>query len=193
VKPYFETHQVGLVWLAVAVVAAVIELAGSFRRRTEGTQRDRGSLLVLRICVGPGVLFMGLAPRLIPGADIRPPLASVVVGIVIFACGEALRVWSKTALGRYFTYTVHTSTDQPVITSGPYRVLRHPSYAGMVLMVIGLGAVWGNWIGLLVVTVLTLVGLRYRIYVEENALLADLGERYGAFAADRKRLIPYVW
>jgi protein-S-isoprenylcysteine O-methyltransferase Ste14 len=38
-----------------------------------------------------------------------------------------------------------------------------------------------------------LVGLRYRIYVEENALLADLGERYGAFAADRKRLIPYVW
>lgn len=192
-KPYFETHQVGLVWLAVAVVAAVIELAGSLRRRTEGTTRDRGSLLVLRICVAPGVVFMGLSPRLIPGADIRPPVVSVVAGIVIFVCGEALRVWSKVALGRYFTYTVQTSSDQPVITSGPYRLLRHPSYTGMVLMVIGLGAVWGNWIGLVVVTALTVVGLRYRIYVEENALLADLGERYGKFASGRKRLIPYIW
>lgn len=192
-KPYFETHQVGLVWLAVAVVAAVIELAGSLRRRTEGTTRDRGSLLVLRICVAPGVVFMGLSPRLIPGADIRPPVVSVVAGIVIFVCGEALRVWSKVALGRYFTYTVQTSSDQPVITSGPYRLLRHPSYTGMVLMVIGLGAVWGNWIGLVVVTALTVVGLRYRIYVEEDALLADLGERYGKFASGRKRLIPYIW
>jgi protein-S-isoprenylcysteine O-methyltransferase Ste14 len=193
VKPYFETHQLGLVWVAVAVVAAVIELVGGRRRRTEGTQRDRGSLLVLRICVAPGVLLMGLAPRLVPNADIRPPLVSLTVGIVLFVCGEALRVWSKVALGRYFTYSVHTSTDQPVIAAGPYRVLRHPSYTGIMLMVIGLGAVWGNWAGLVAVTVLTMVGLSYRIRVEERALLADLGDRYEAFAAHRKRLIPYVW
>jgi isoprenylcysteine carboxyl methyltransferase (ICMT) family protein YpbQ len=40
----------------------------------------------------------------------------------------ALRGWSFAALGQYFTFTVMVSSDQPVVTAGPYRVLRHPSY-----------------------------------------------------------------
>jgi protein-S-isoprenylcysteine O-methyltransferase Ste14 len=64
----------------------------------------------------------------------------VIAGIVIFATGEALGVWSRLTLGRYFTCTVQTSTDQPVIATGPYRFLRHPSYTGILLLVIGAGA-----------------------------------------------------
>jgi protein-S-isoprenylcysteine O-methyltransferase Ste14 len=117
----------------------------------------------------------------------------VIAGIVIFSAGEALRVSAKVALGRYFTYTVMTSSDQPVITSGPYRSLRHPSYTGILLIVIGAGAVWGNWLGLGVLTLMTLVGLVYRIHVEEKALLEELGERYRTYAEHHKRLIPFVW
>jgi protein-S-isoprenylcysteine O-methyltransferase Ste14 len=80
-----------------------------------------------------------------------------------------------------------------VITSGPYRSLRHPSYTGILLIVIGAGAVWGNWLGLGVLTLMTLVGLVYRIHVEEKALLEELGERYRTYAEHHKRLIPFVW
>jgi protein-S-isoprenylcysteine O-methyltransferase Ste14 len=192
-KPYVETHSIGAVWLVVWVTAGLIELSGALRRRPEATRRDRGSLVVIRVCAIPAVVLLLLSPKIAPAAEIHPPLVSVVAGIVIFAAGEALRVWAKVALGRYFTYTVQTSGDQPVITSGPYRVLRHPSYTGILLMVIGAGATWGNWLGLGALTLMTLVGLSYRIHVEEKALLNDLGDRYRSYAEDHKRLIPFVW
>jgi protein-S-isoprenylcysteine O-methyltransferase Ste14 len=192
-KPYVETHPVGLVWLAVAAVASIIELAGVGRRRQEATKRDGGSQIVIRACTVPAVVLLVLSPRIAPAADIHPPLDSVLIGIVIFSAGEALRVWAKAALGRYFTYTVQTSSDQPVITSGPYRFVRHPSYAGIMLIAIGAGAVWGNWLGLGVLTLLTLAGVAYRIHVEERALLEELGDRYRSYAEHHKRLIPFVW
>jgi protein-S-isoprenylcysteine O-methyltransferase Ste14 len=192
-RPYVETHPIGLVWLVVWVTAGAIELAGAFRWRAEATKRDRGSLIVLRICVIPAIILLVLSPRIAPAAEIRPPLVSVIAGIVIFSAGEAMRVSAKVALGRYFTYTVQTSSDQPVITSGPYRILRHPSYTGILLIVIGAGAVWGNWFGLGALTLMTLAGVSYRIHVEENALLEELGDRYRSYAEHHKRLIPFVW
>lgn len=193
VKPYVETHAIGRVWIGVAVLTCVIELIGAGRRRHEATKRDQGSQFVLRITVIPGVLLMVYSIRAIPAAQIRPPLVAAVVGIVLFASGEALRVWSKIALGRYFTYTVMTSSDQPVITTGPYRFVRHPSYTGILLLAIGAGVTYGNWLGVGSVTVGALAGLLYRIRIEEKALFEDLGEPYRKFAAHRKRLIPFVW
>ena len=192
-KPYVETHPIGLVWVALWVITAVIELAGAARRRDEATKKDRGSRFVLRITVIPAVFVLAVSPKIAPAAEIHPPLVAVVIGMVVFAAGEALRVWAKVALGRYFTYTVMTSSDQPVITSGPYRYVRRPSYTGILLIAIGAGAVWGNWLGLAGLTLGTLVGLVYRIYVEEKALLEELGERYRTYAEVHKRLVPFVW
>jgi protein-S-isoprenylcysteine O-methyltransferase Ste14 len=193
VKPYVESHRIGWVWSAVAVVVGILELVGAGRRRAEATKRDRGSQIVLRVCVLFAIIVLVLSVDHAPGAEIRPPLASVVIGIVLFATGEGLRLWSRQTLGRYFTYTVQTSSDQPVITSGPYRFVRHPSYTGVLLLATGAGFVEGNWIGVAVLALMVFVGLSYRIRVEESALLDDLGDRYRAFAADRKRLIPFIY
>jgi protein-S-isoprenylcysteine O-methyltransferase Ste14 len=192
-KPYVETHGIGVVWVVLAVITGVIELAGAARRRDEATRKDRGSRFVLRICVVPAVLVAAASPKIALAAEIRPPIVPVVIGMVVFTAGEALRVWAKVALGRYFTYTVMTSSDQPVITSGPYRYVRHPSYTGFLLIAIGAGAVWGNWLGLGAMALGTLVGLAYRIYVEEKALLEELGDRYRTYAEGHKRLVPFVW
>jgi protein-S-isoprenylcysteine O-methyltransferase Ste14 len=193
VKPYVETHAVRRLVLVVVVVTAAIELVGVFRQRAEASNRDRGSRIVLRLAAAPGVVLLALSPRIAPAAAIHPPLGSVVVGIVLVVAGEAMRVWSKVTLGRYFTYTVMTSADQPVITSGPYRYLRHPSYTGIMLFALGAGFVWGNWLGLAAVTVFVFLGVRYRIHVEERALLEELGDRYRTYAELHKRLIPFVW
>jgi protein-S-isoprenylcysteine O-methyltransferase Ste14 len=193
IKPYVEAHPIGLVWLIAVLAYGAIELVGAGRRRAEATGEDRGSLVVSRASVIPGAVLLVFAPTIAPAAEIHPLLAAPVVGIVIFSAGEALRVWSKVALGRYFTYMVMTTSDQPVISSGPYRFLRHPAYAGILLLVIGVGAAWGNWLGLGALTLTTFVGLVYRIRVEEAALLQALGDRYRTYAEHHRRLIPFLW
>jgi len=74
-NPYVETHPIGRIWVAVGLTAGVLELFGAFRRRAEATRKDRGSRVVMRICVIPAVILLVLSPRIAPGAEIRPPLA----------------------------------------------------------------------------------------------------------------------
>jgi protein-S-isoprenylcysteine O-methyltransferase Ste14 len=80
-----------------------------------------------------------------------------------------------------------------VVSVGPYRVIRHPGYAGVLLSMVGLGLIIGNWVSVAFLVVGLAAGLVYRIKVEEDALSRDLGGRYQAYAMHRKRLIPYRW
>ena len=95
--------------------------------------------------------------------------------------------------GKYFTVVVKTSDDQPVVERGPYRVLRHPSYAGLLLAFVGAGLMVGNWVAAAGAVGVVSIALVYRLRIEERALTAALGDRYREFAASRARLIPYVW
>ena len=100
--------------------------------------------------------------------------------------------WSFAALGQYFTFTVMVSSDQPVVTAGRTaccgtRVTPESSWPA-----------WGsaasaNWAGLAAITLLPLAILLWRIHIEENALLATLGDRYRAYASHHKRLVPLIW
>lgn len=80
-----------------------------------------------------------------------------------------------------------------MITDGPYRVIRHPSYAGLLLAMMGVGVLIGNWWSLVSLTIAVACGLVFRIRVEERALLRDLGDQYRTYGATHKRLIPFVW
>ena len=115
------------------------------------------------------------------------------IGLVLFWGGISLRLWSFHSLGRYFTFTVQTSSDQPVIDAGPYRVIRHPSYAGLFLVIVAVGLFIGNWWSLLCLTLAVAAGLVFRIRVEERALMETLGDNYRRYAATRKRLVPFIW
>ncbi len=88
---------------------------------------------------------------------------------------------------------VKTSEDQPVVDRGPYRVLRHPSYTGLLLALAGGGLMLGNWVSTAGAVGVVLAALIYRLRIEERALKAAPGDRYREFAGTRARLIPYVW
>lgn len=124
---------------------------------------------------------------------IRPAGIEAWIGLCILWYGIALRIWSFRTLGRYFTFTVQTCGDQPVITPGPYRVIRHPSYAAILLAVMGLGLFIANWLSLFTLAAAVVCDLAYRIRVEERAQLQDLGEDHRNYAATHKRLVPFIW
>jgi protein-S-isoprenylcysteine O-methyltransferase Ste14 len=131
--------------------------------------------------------------RAAPSVTIRPAAVAAWAGLVLFWGAIVLRLWSFRTLGRYFTFTVQTSRDQPVITDGPYRLIRHPSYAGVLLVFIAVGLFIGNWLSLVWLTVAATSGLVFRIRVEERALMQSLGDDYRDYAATRKRLVPFIW
>ena len=114
-------------------------------------------------------------------------------GMLLFAAGAALRWASFWALGQYFTFTVDVSADQDVVTTGPYRVVRHPGYTGGLLAMIGIGVIYANWVGLAGFVLPCLVIIIWRIRIEEAALLKTAGAPYRAYAAHHKRLVPLVW
>lgn len=114
-------------------------------------------------------------------------------GVVVALAGIAIRIWSVQTLGQYFQVKLTVVQDQPVIQSGPYRVIRHPSYAGAILTFAGLGLCYGNWLSLGLVVVLPGANLVYRIVLEERMLVKALGDEYRSYSKRTARLIPGVW
>ena len=106
--------------------------------------------------------------------------------------GLATRVWAIVSLGRFFQYQIEIQSGHHVVDKGPYRYVRHPSYTGMALVMLGFGFGSGDVLSLPAVLVLTGLGLAVRIRAEEKQLVQALGAEYEEFAAHHKRLIPGV-
>ena len=113
--------------------------------------------------------------------------------MIVVWLGLAIRVWAIVALGRAFRTTVEVDSGQAIVSTGPYRWVRHPSYSGLLLIVFGCGLAAGNWLALAVCLLLPLPALLWRIHVEEAELIRVLGDRYRAYQAHTKRLFPGVW
>ncbi len=117
----------------------------------------------------------------------------VVAGETIAAVGIALRIWAILTLDQFFTFVVGIADDHRVVQHGPYRLLRHPGYAGVLLILLGVAVALGNWLSLAVIVVLPGLALAVRIVVEEATLAKSLGSAYAAYAARTARLIPGLW
>ena len=117
----------------------------------------------------------------------------VVTGVALIAAGIGLRAWSIATLGRFFQDQIEVQPVHHVVTGGPYRYVRHPSYSGIALVLAGIALACDDIWTLVAVAVLGGAGLAVRIRAEERQLAKALGDEYEHFAADRKRLVPGVW
>ena len=116
-----------------------------------------------------------------------------IVGVVLFLAGVALVVWARWSLRSSYTTHLAVEGGQPLVDSGPYRIVRHPAYGGLLLMALGVVIGYSSAIGLAAIPVLLLPGVAYRIRVEERLLAAQLGEVYAAYARRTRCIIPGLW
>jgi protein-S-isoprenylcysteine O-methyltransferase len=115
------------------------------------------------------------------------------IGFALLVAGIAFRIWSIHTLGKFFTSTVQVQTGQRVITSGPYSVLRHPSYSGAFTAILG-GTIF---LQAPIAAFVAIVGMSYayklRIAAEEETMVKEFGEEYRLYQQHSYRLIPLVW
>ena len=156
--------------------------------------RDQGSLTLLYILIWVALGLGFSLPFLLPQAAIEWRRTWVFfLGISLMLAGIALRWYCMAVLGRYFTFDVAVHAGQSVIETGPYRYIRHPSYSGGLLTLLGFGLALGNWAAILAVIVCMAIAYAYRIRVEEAALVAALGEPYVDYMRRTWRLVPFVF
>jgi len=120
------------------------------------------------------------------------PRGAAPVGLALQATGLALRIWSMRTLGASYSRTLSTDGAQCVVGDGPYRLIRHPGYAGSLLTWTGFALTSRSLPVLAVVTGLLGRAYRRRIRAEEALLRRDL-PGYVGYSRRTKKLIPFIW
>jgi protein-S-isoprenylcysteine O-methyltransferase len=178
------------IWLELVAVLGPTLLA---RLRGRGRRHDAGSAEVLIVCIGVAFLAAVRLARLPVGALPGPAEAQLAVGLPVMWAGLALRAWAIHHLGELFSAIVVIQRDHRLVTTGPYRYLRHPSYTGALVAAVGFGVALGHWTSLLALVIGWAVGIAYRIRVEEATLRRTFGPAYDEYCARTRRLVPLIY
>ncbi len=181
-------------WLFWGWTASEVALAiATHTRPSEGNTRDRGSMLLLWISIVAAITLADWTHNILPAATFsgKPWLQPLTVALL--AAGLAIRWTAIVSLGKSFSVNVAIQKTQTVYRKGLYRLIRHPSYLGMLFIFLAIGLRTRNIVGVAVLLLIPTAALLYRIRIEETALANAFGAEYIAYCQTTKRLIPGLY
>src|SRR6266704_2242490 len=182
--------------LLLGLVYLISELLLTATRRSRsrtGTKQDRSTLRVVWLVIMVSVAAGVYVTKHWSAAALPHHRSVAFAAVVLFVAGLLLRWWAIIALGRFFTVDVTIEKDHELVERGPFRIVRHPSYTGVLLAFMGLALSLGNWAALLVILIPIGAAFVHRMNVEEDALSRALGGRYAEYMKRTKRLVPFVY
>ena len=192
----YLTIAIFVIWCVSEVVIGLISLRNRSKDLSRGA--DRFSYFIVWFSTVPPIGFAFLIrvhPIFANGFGNLSTLSPLLgyLGCLLIAIGVTIRLVAVATLKKQFTLQVSIVERHEIVETGLYAIIRHPAYLGHLVSLLGIGLVLGNWVGLMALVVLPLVGILYRIHVEENALLSYFGSTYQAYASRTKRLLPGIW
>jgi protein-S-isoprenylcysteine O-methyltransferase Ste14 len=187
-------------WCAVIAFAGCFGISGFYRwraRRDAETipRRAESSMLILGRAVGALPLFTAvfvylLNPEWMEWASFASPVWLRWAGVAMGFSLVPAALWVFRSLGRQVSETVLTKQHHQLVTSGPYRWIRHPLYVTGLGLFASIGLMAANWF-ILLFTLIALLGIRFVIVpVEEQALVAKFGDRYRVYMSHSGALVP---
>jgi protein-S-isoprenylcysteine O-methyltransferase Ste14 len=162
------------------------------KRSTVKTGGDNRSLLMLWIVIG-GCLSIGPYSATYHIWAVSNAQTLVFVGCGICIIGFIIRWIAIAQLGKMFTVNVVIDQQHTLKTSGLYKIVRHPSYLGIMLIIAGLQVCTGSVFTFIIVVVPVFIALNYRIIIEEKALIGEFGSQYEDYKNRVSRLIPGIY
>lgn len=186
-------------WMVLILFGSGLCASVTLRRRAD---RDGGAMprsadgkpVAVALGLAGGLFYGSLAawlihPPLVAGAAVAIPVAVRWAGVVLIGAGLALGLWSLRHLGRSVTPTAAVREDTELVTSGPYRYVRHPLYSSMLLTVPGCGLASANVL-VLAAGLATFTVILVRTGREEEELARRFGERYRTYRDRTGRIVP---
>ena len=181
--------------IALSVVLILLSVIALFSQGnlSPGEREDRGNRWVIVALVLIGTLAAYL-PAYTDRKDFWTLDGDTVrwLGVMLFAAGGALRLWPVFVLGRRFSGLVAIQPGHTLVTGGVYRVVRHPSYLGLLVNSLGWALAFRSGVGVLL-TALLIPPLLARIHSEEKLLSTQFGAEYKAYRSRTSRLIPGLY
>lgn len=116
-----------------------------------------------------------------------------ITGLLLIFFGSTLFIWAHRTLGNYYSGHVSVVEGQPLVQRGPYRFVRHPAYAGYLLIALGVAFGYSSLAGFVVIPALLLPSVIYRLSVEDKILAEHFGMQFKEYAGKVARLIPGIW
>lgn len=180
------------IWIYFAVGVTATLTQPDYAPTARATPVDRGSFRLLMLALYLTQLLSILEANYLryPASYAWTPLAGVALALSLSGLG--LRAWAVRTLGRFFSLDLRVAEDQTVVDRGPYRLIRHPSYTGGLLIYPGMSLFFGAYWSLALSVVILIPAFLYRIRVEEGLLLDRLGEPYRAYRARTGALVPWL-
>jgi protein-S-isoprenylcysteine O-methyltransferase len=188
-RPMSLALELGLIFLVSEILLTLTR-----RSRTKtGTKQDRSTLGIIWLVIAVSIMVGIFVAQNFRAAPLPHGRMFARAGVVLFVAGLILRWWAIITLGRFFTVDVTIERDHELVERGPFCVVRHPSYTGVLLAFVGFALSLGNWGALLVILLPIGAAFIHRMNVEEEALSRALGARYADYMKRTKRLVPFIY
>ena len=164
------------------------------RRETEAPARQSGTarapvvanLAAFGVFCPSLLMFSGSSK-----ASLALPLA--MSGCLLAVAGAALVLRSRAELGAAWSFVPKADHSKGLVTTGPYRLVRHPIYLGLILLALGQALAFSNWFAGLIVLVGIVPTFAWRAGAEETLLSRTFGERYVLYRRQTKMIIPHLF
>jgi protein-S-isoprenylcysteine O-methyltransferase len=175
-------------------LVGVVWIIGAFRSKTTLRAQSRGQRLI-ELCflaIAFNLLFTPGLPGPLGWRVVTPGSAVAWAGIVLTAAGIAFSIWARFLLGSNWSATVTVKRDHTLVRSGPYAIVRHPIYSGLILAALGTALAFGAAGGFLAPPILA-IGWRLKSRREEEFMGSEFGGEYLRYSGRVKALVPYLW
>ena len=177
---------------AFCVILFATQPALSLKESRDHKNTDGWTIWLILGVSGAGQIISLIDWAYLQGAPIGFDMWKAL-GIILLFAGTAFRLWAIRTLKNAFAAVVQIKEGQQLVTDGPYRWLRHPSYTGAWLAMIGAALLMHSYIGLVLMGPGMLLVYMRRIAVEERALEVGFGAKYRRMKLTTQRLIPCLW
>ena len=157
-------------------------------------RESAGSRLGFVVPIAIGAILLASAPLPVHWLDGRflPPSDAIYgAGTTLLAAGLVFMVWARRRLGGNWSGWVTLKEDHELIRSGPYRFVRHPIYAGLLVALLGTAIALGRWRDVIAL-MFTTVAVLHKMRVEERFLAESFPEDYARYRAEVPALIPFL-
>jgi len=186
----FYTSAVPALWTAWCIYWWIASRNVKPVKRKESAASRAGHILPLAVAVL--LLALPALPGGLLSGRLLPATRSVFfAGVALVGAGLAFTVWARIYLGRNWSGVVTLKEGHELIRSGPYRLVRHPIYSGLLLAFVGSALVRADWRGVVAV-VIAFAALWRKLKLEERWLSEAFGEQYSAYRNEVAALIPFV-